>query len=357
MIELSFTDPWFFLAAVPFLFLFLLLRYRKAWLYHSRQGDAREVKGLKEVLRWLPKIFLVSAVILVTVAFTHLVGGEFEQEFAFDGREIMLVVDTSQSMTGKAMETIKEVLSDFAERRARYQDLVGVSVYAGTGRGKYQGKAAIVLLPTYDSRHIERAIQRIKAKEMVGVYTSIGEGLFISLIALLDKEMGDELDITRLKDSLVSRDKTYALELVKYIKRTKEEELKNKVLVLFTDGAYNSGIDPADVFWLMHQERLGIRTYFVAVEPSSGTGLSAQEQAQRKRAIIRGVPGTGGQYFEAVEMDEVREFYAEIDRIEEAKTVVEFKTRQKDLYFWPVAIALILIGTMVVVETIWLKIL
>lgn len=354
---MSFVDPWFLLAIVPFLFLLLLLRNPKAWLEHSRGKYAYQMKGFKEILRRSPEIFLAIVVILVTIAFAHPLGGEYKEEFSFEGREIFQVIDTSMSMTGKAIKTIKEVLADFAQKRAKDRDLVGVSVYAGVGRGIKDGRAAIVLLPTYDWRLIEKAINRIKAAEMVGVFTSIGEGLFVTLMALLDKEMGDKFDIERLKASIVSKDKSYALELVNYIKRIKKAELKNKVLILFTDGLYNSGIDPSDVFWLMHKERLGIKTYFVAVKPSSATGLSVAERIKHKKEIIRGVLATGGQYFEAEEMGEVKEFYNEIDRIEKSKIVVEFKISQKNLYFWPTFIALILVGAMVVVRSIWLKIL
>jgi len=355
--KLSFANPWFLLAIAPFVLLLLLLRSHKVWLEHPCQKDARQVKGFKEILRRLPGFFSVSVVILVTIAFARPLGGEYEESLSFKGREILLAVDTSESMTGKAMETIKEVLSDFAQKRARDKDLVGVSVYAGTGMSDGQGRAAIVLLPTYDWPLIERAIKRIRAGEMVGIYTSIGEGLFVSLMALIDREMEDNFGIERLRASIVSEDKLYASKLVNYIKRIKKAELKNKVLILFTDGLYNSGIDPAHVFWLMHKERLGIRTYFVAVKPSSDTGLSPNEEVQRKKAVIRGVLATGGQYFEAGEMGEVKKFYNEIDRIEKSKMVVEIETsRQRDLYFWPTAISLVLLGAMLVAESIWPKI-
>jgi len=355
--KLSFANPWFLLAIAPFLLLLLLLRSHKLWLEHPRQQDAREVKGFEEILRRLPKFFLVSVAILVTIAFAHPLGGEYKDSFSFEGREILLAVDTSESMYGEAMETIKEVLADFAEKRAKDKDLVGVSVYAGTGRGVDQGQAAIVLLPTYDWVLIERAIKRIRARYMVGIFTSIGEGLFVSLMALIDREMEDEFDIEKLRASIVSEDRSYALELVKYMKHIRKAELKNKVLILFTDGLYNSGIDPASVFWLMHRERLGIRTYFVAVKPSSATGLSPEEQVQRKKAVIRGVLATGGHYFEAGEMGEVKKFYNEIDRIEKSKIVVEFETDlQRDLYSWPIALSLVLLGAMAVAASIWPKI-
>lgn len=353
---MSFANPLFLLVIILFVPLLLLLKRPKAWLEHSRGKYAYQMKGFKEVLRRLPGIFLVTAVILVTIDFARPLGGKYEEEFSFEGREMFNIVDTSNSMTGKAMETIKEVLIDFSQKRAKDKDLVGISVYAGTGMRIDDGRAAIVLLPTYDLRLIEKSIKRIKAKEMVGIYTSIGEGLFVTLVALLDKEMGDEFDIERLKASICSKDKSYALELVNYIKRVKKAELKNKVLILFTDGCYNSGIDPAHVFWLMHKERLGIKTYFVAVKPSGATGLSEEDQIKHKKETIRGVLATGGQYFEAEEMGEVKKFYDEIDRIEKSKIVVEFKTVRKDLYFWPTLFALILVGAMVVVESVWLKI-
>jgi len=354
---MSFANPLFLLVIILFVPLLLLLKRPKAWLEHSRGKYAYQMKGFKEVLRRLPGIFLATAVILIIIAFARPLGGEYEEEFSFEGREVFNIVDTSTSMRGKAIETIKEVLADFSKKRAKDKDLVGVSVYAGTGMGVNDGRAAIVLLPTHDWRLIGEAIKRIEAAKMVGIYTSIGEGLFVTLMALLDKEMGDEFDIERLKASIVSKDKSYALELVNYIKRIKKAELKNKVLILFTDGLYNSGIDPSDVFWLMHKERLGIKTYFVAVKPSSATGLSAEKKIEHKRKIIKGVLATGGQYFEAEEMGEVKKFYDEIDRIEKSKIVVEFKTVQKNLYFWPTLAALILIGAMVVVRSIWLKIL
>ncbi len=144
----------------------------------------------------------------------------------------------------------------------------------------------------------------------------------------------------------------YALDFVKMVHN--RGTMNNKVIVLFTDGIYNVGINPDRP--LRFIKRLGVKVYVVSVPASAETGVEHEQAAERTALLKKGVESTGGKLFEAENYEEVEQFYSEIDRIEKEKIIMETVVKKKDMFFIPTVISICFLLGMVTIENIWLKI-
>jgi len=338
---LQLADPIFLIALIPFVFLIFLRKERK-YLGYSSVSHLKEAKSLKTFIRRMPKILCFIAIVFASLAFSKPQSDYHETAITFQGREMMLSIDTSFSMTGEAMKKIRDVTKEFIKKRKN--DLIGITIY-GTD-------AALVVLPTWETPLLEKSIDRIKAHQ-IGYRTAIGEGILTSLLALLEKDLGEEYEINGLKKSLNKETGLgkYALNFAKKVE--KKGSMKNKVIILFTDGIYNVGIDPVRPLRLA--KRLGIRVYVVSVPASGETGVEHEQAVERTALLKKGVESTGGKFFAAEDYKEVKQFYEEINRIEKDEIVAEKVVKKKDLFFFPTVISIGFLLGMVLIENIWLK--
>ena len=334
-------DPIFLLALIPFIFLIFFRREGK-YLGYSSTSHLEGTKNIKTFIRQLPKILCFLMVLFAILAFSRPQSDYHETEVSYTGREIILSIDTSFSMTGEAMEKIRDITKDFIKKRRH--DMIGITIY-GTD-------AVVVVLPTWETQLLEKSLDRIKPHH-VGVRTAIGEGLFTSILALIERDIGQVFEINKLRKSM-NREKglgKYALNFAKMVQN--RGTMKNKVIILFTDGIYNVGIEPSRP--LRFIKRLGGEVYVVSVPSSGETGVEYEQAAERTASLKKGVESTGGKFFSAENYDEVEQFYSEIDRIEKEKIVMETVVKKKDLFLVPTAISICFLLGMVVIENIWLK--
>ena len=335
------ADPIFLIALIPFVFL-IFLRKEKKYLGYSSVSHLKEAKSLKIFVRRLPKVLCFIAIFFATLAFSKPQSDYHETAITFQGHEMILSIDTSFSMTGEAMEKIRGITKEFIKKRKN--DLIGITIY-GTD-------AALVVLPTWETQLLEKSIDRIKAHQ-IGYRTAIGEGILTSLLALLEKDLGEEYEINGLKKSL-NKERglgKYALNFAKKVE--KKGSMKNKVIILFTDGIYNVGINPVRPLRLA--KRLGIRVYVVSVPASGETGVEYEQAVERTALLKKGVESTGGKFFAAEDYKEVKQFYEEINRIEKDEIIAEKVVKKKDLFFFPTVISIGFLLGMVLIENIWLK--
>jgi len=334
-------DPIFLLALIPFVFLIFFRREGK-YLGYSSTSHLEGTKNVKTFIRRLPKILCFLMVLFAILAFSRPQSDYHETEVSYQGREIILSIDTSFSMTGEAMEKIRDIAKDFIRKRSH--DMIGITMY-GTD-------AVVVVLPTWETELLEKSLDRIKPHH-VGVRTAIGEGLFTSILALIERDMGQVFEINKLRKSM-NREKglgKYALDFVKMVQN--RGTMKNKVIILFTDGIYNVGINPTRP--LRFIKRLGVKVHVVSVPASAETGVEHEQAAERTASLRKGVESTGGRLFEAENYEEVEQFYSEIDRIEKEKIIMGTVVKKRDLFFIPTAISICFLLGMVVIENIWLK--
>ncbi len=339
---MNLENPIFLLALIPFIFLIFLRREGK-YLGYSSTAHLEEGKSVKTYVRRLPKILCFFAVLFAVLAFSRPQSSYDETEVSYQGREIIMSIDTSFSMTGEAMEKIRSIAKDFIKKRSH--DMIGITMY-GTD-------AVVVVLPTMETELLEKSLDKIEPHQ-VGVRTAIGEGLFTSILALIERDMGQIFEINKLRKS-INREEglgKYALDFVKMVQG--RGSMKNKVIILFTDGIYNVGINPTRP--LRFIKRLGVKVHVVSVPASAEVGVEHEQAAERTASLRKGVESTGGKLFEAENYEEVDQFYTEIDRIEKEKITMETVVKKKDLFFIPTAISVCFLLGMVVIENIWLKI-
>ncbi len=339
---MNLENPIFLLALIPFVILIFLRREGK-YLGYSSTNHLEGAKNVKAYVMRLPKVLGFIAVLFAILAFSRPQSSYHESEVSYQGREIILSIDTSFSMTGEAMEKIRDVAKDFIRKRTH--DMIGITMY-GTD-------AVVVVLPTWETELLEKSLDRIKPHD-VGVRTAIGEGLFTSILALIERDMGQVFEIKKLRKSMnrVEGLGKYALDFAKMVQG--RGTMKNKVIILFTDGIYNVGIKPSRS--LRFIKRLGVKVHVVSVPASAETGVEHEQAAERTASLRKGVESTGGKLFEAENYDEVEQFYAEIDKIEKEKIIMETVVKKKDLFFIPTAISICFLIGMIVIENIWLKI-
>ena len=339
---MNLENPLFLLALIPFVILFFLRREGK-YLGYSSTSHLEGTKSVKTYVMRLPKILGCIAVLFAVLAFSRPQSSYHESEVSYQGREIILCIDTSFSMTGEAMEKIRDIAKDFIRKRTH--DVIGITMY-GTD-------AVVVVLPTWETELLEKSLDRI-VPHGVGVRTAIGEGLFTSILALIERDMGQVFEIKKLRKSMnrVEGLGKYALDFVKMVQG--RGTMKNKVIILFTDGIYNVGIKPSRP--LRFIKRLGVKVHVVSVPASAETGVEHEQAAERTASLRKGVESTGGRLFEAENYEEVEQFYFEIDKIEKEKIIMETVVKKKDLFFIPTAISICFLLGMIVIENIWLKI-
>ena len=360
---MNLESPWFLLL-IPLSYLLFRIFKTRGHLGYPSLSRLPEPAPLKVRIIRLPRLFWFLALAFAILGLCHPQSHLQETDVTTQGRELILCIDTSFSMSGHALEVVKEVITDFVKRRSN--DLIGITIF-GTD-------AALVVLPTQEYSLLENSLKRIQASQ-VGFQTAIGEGLFTSMMALIEEEMGRDVEIRKVRESINKEHLgDYALMLTRKV-GTK----KNRVIILFTDGIYNVGIDPTRPLKLA--SRLGIRVYVVAVEPSAETGVEPEQAISRIAALKGGVVATGGRYFKSegipeVEKEsgvadaraiwgalspaswhsEIERLYKEVDAIERDRVFLERTAKKKDLYFYPALLGLVFLLGMVTIENIWISV-
>lgn len=338
---MTFANPLLLLLFIPFAFLYYFWRERK-FLGYSSLSYVKELAGFKRTVTRLNKPIFFSAVFFAIVAIAHPQTRYYREETVLQGREIALSIDTSFSMTGTAIETIKKIVGDFIKKRSN--DLVSITIF-GTD-------AALIVVPTMETQLLEKSLERVQASQ-VGYQTAIGEGLFTALAALFEEEMGKQFTIKDLRNSINKEYLAdYAISFAKEME--KRQVLKNKLIVLFTDGIYNIGISPTRPLRLL--KRMGIKAYVVAVQASDVTGVDPEVAAQHIEELKEAVESTGGRYYHAENFEEVARFYDEIDSKEKDKIVIDTVAKRKDLYIYPTMVSIALLFVAIFIEHVWIRI-
>lgn len=311
MLELAW--PWMFaLLPLPLLAALLLPRARGVFgsalhLPHlgvqlPQQADTSAVPTTRRLLALLGWCLLVAA-----AARPQWLGPP--EDVARSGRDLLLAVDTSGSMSIEDMQlaggavprfsAIQAIASDFIERRKG--DRVGLILF---------GTRAYLLVPlTFDLKTV--------AKQLVD-----------STIGLAGREtaIGDAVGLA--------------------VKRLRERPQKQRVLVLLTDGVNTSGeLDPAKATDLASANQVKIYTIGIGAERMRVDSLfgsrTVNPSADLDEAMLTAMATkTGGRYFRARDSAELAGIYRAIDALEPAADTTQ-SLRPIDEWYWiPLAAAL-----------------
>ena len=239
--------------------------------------------GFRKPPYWLyiPRLIEWVIVLLLVGVFIQPVLPIGQRQTTVRALDLVLCIDLSASMqksvegpseTASAvsdpglnrLEAVKQVALDFI--RSRPQDRIGLVVFSAN--------AYLVNPLTTDHQVLSEYI------EMVDGYTLIGEGL---------TSVGEGLRISNDLLSFFGAD----------------EDREGKVIIVFTDAEHNYGLKPNRPLERARQNKT--RVYFV------GVGVPLESVL----GTLTGVVGeTGGDYFDALQVEELREVSRQIDRLE-----------------------------------------
>ncbi|WP_199529230.1 VWA domain-containing protein [Pseudoalteromonas sp. bablab_jr010] len=230
-----------------------------------------------------------------------------------EGRDIMLAVDLSGSMTEQDMEyrnnqyvdrltMVKAVLSDFIEQRQG--DRLGLILFGDTA-----------FLQTPLTRDVKTVSQMLSEAQigLVGRATAIGDALGLS------------------------------------VKRFANKDESNRIVVLLTDGQNTAGnLDPEDALLLAREE--GIKVYTIGVGSDSKRGFSLFNMGGMsggnldETLLKRIAEQTGGLYFRAKDVAGLQQIYQELDKLEPISNDEQTFRPQISLFYIPLLVALGLIS-------------
>ncbi len=226
------------------------------------------------------------------------------------GRSIMLAVDLSESMQTPDMRrgdqavsrlaAVKQVAGEFIRHRAG--DRLGLILF---------GDEAYVQVPLTLDRNTVRTLLDEAQIGLAGKQTAIGDAIGLA------------------------------------IKRLRDEPVKNRVLILLTDGASNAGnVDPLKAADLAASE--GVRIYTIGVGADRMVipgpfGLPQVVSSDLDEDTLKAIAHkTGGRYFRAADVAALGQIYALLDQIEPVSRDEQSWRPVEELYAWPLAAALLL---------------
>jgi len=265
---------------------------------------------------WVQLLAVLAWILLIIAAMRPQWLGDYI-EFPVSGRDLLLAVDLSGSMQeedfilqGRRVDRLtatKYVAGDFIDRRVG--DRIGLILF---------GDRAYLQAPLTLDRETVKILLYESVIGLAGRATAIGDAIGLA------------------------------------VKRLRERENSNKVLILLTDGANTSGeVEPIEAARLAVREGLKIYTIGIGademvVEFFFGTRTinpSADLDEKTMRAIAE---MTGGQYFRARDTRQLEQIYALLDELEPVERDVRRFRPRKALYFWPLSLAFLIASSLLV---------
>jgi len=313
--------PWVFVLLPLPLIIKLLPRVKQASITTIEAPFLNDLFGQKKGehqqraswLNWLPWLLL-----LLAVSRPQWIGDPVA--LPIEGRDLMLAIDISGSMEQQDMQingqpvdrltAVKKVASEFIDRRIG--DRVGLILF---------GENAYLQAPlTFDRKTVNTLLFEA-AIGLAGKSTAIGDSIGLA------------------------------------VKKARETEDGNRVLIVLTDGQNTAGaIEPLKAAELARAEKLKIYTIGVGadelvVNSFFGGQRRINPSSDLDEASLRRIAAiTEGKYFRARDTSELEQIYAILDELEPLAEEEQFYRPTDELYFWP-----LLAGLISLFFTLWLR--
>ncbi len=283
--------------------------------------DIREVAGqrhtrsTKKPLGFRLTLLAIWTLLVIAAANPQYIGEPIA--INSEARDLMLAVDVSDSMRTRdlrikgervdRLEVVKAVLKEFIKRRQT--DRLGLIVF---------GDRAYLQTPlTFDNKTLGTLLDE----------TFIG-------IAGPRTAMGDAIGLA--------------------LKRLQDRPTQSKVLILLTDGQNTAGeIDPITAAQLAAEKGLKIYTIGVGADEIVTQGIFGFGARRLnpsadldEKTLIQIAKLTGGEYFRAKNTEQLRRIYELLDELEPAQADAETFRPIRSLFYWPLGLALVLVGLM-----------
>lgn len=276
--------PWV-LAAWPLIPLALWWSWRgRARLRVASLAALRPQRSLRSLLRWLPAALRALGLSLLLLALARPQTTREEVVVESEGLDILLAIDTSQTMEAQdlgsgrtRMSLARETAMDFV--RGRPYDRIGVVVF---------GEEAFTQVPLTQDHD---ALLQILAHVDIGLAgsnaTAIGHAIAVAA--------GDLADL----------------------------DAPEKVLVLITDGKNTVPQPPQPMDAAQAAATLGIRVYTIGVgaPPRRAGGIAGMMGMHTRDGIdepmLRAIAkGTGGRFYRAASAEDLQAIFETIDQLE-----------------------------------------
>lgn len=284
----------------------------------SSYSDLDKLEGLgASWTYYLPHFLVILSIGLLLFSLTQPTIGFIEHEKKLRGLEIILTMDFSSSMNGVIMrggdEKWKLILKSckaFVKSREGTEDRIGIVAYS---------THAYVMCPlTYEKEIVGRFIEAQKENPLSN-QTGIGRALQVSIAELTEfnlEEVRNNPDISKKR--------------------------KGKIIILFSDGRHNTGINPQKVLPLA--KKLGIKVYFVRAGKNPKSGVQ------------RLVSETGGESVSVANTKKAKEIFLEISKNEKAMMVEEEKRISREVTTYYIGFALLFFILAIVIREVFFPI-
>lgn len=269
-------------------------------LFGNKSGELQQRASL---LNWLPWVLL-----LLAVSRPQWIGEAMP--LPVEGRDLMLAIDISGSMEQKDMQingqavdrltAVKKVAGEFIDRRVG--DRIGLILF---------GENAYLQAPLTFDRKTVKTLLFEAAIGLAGKSTAIGDSIGLA------------------------------------VKKARETEQGNRVLIVLTDGQNTAGaIEPLKAAELARAEDLKIYTIGVGadelvVNSFFGGQRRINPSSDLDEASLKRIAAiTEGEYFRARDTQELEQIYSMLDELEPLAEEEQFYRPTDELYFWPLLAAL-----------------
>ena len=239
-----------------------------------------------------------------------------------EGREMIIAVDLSGSMQVEDMQLngrmvdrltmVKSVLSEFIQRRVG--DRLGLILFADT--------AYLQAPMTFDRRTVFTLLQE-SVIGLVGEKTAIGDAVGLA------------------------------------VKRFREQDESNNVLVLLTDGQNTAGnISPLDAKQLAIDQQVKIYTIGLGADVMQVNSLFGSREVNPSRDLDETLLtdlalSTGGQYFRARNAQELDNIYTLLDQLEPIEGDGQTYRPQHSLFIFPLGAGLAMLLILGLTQIYW----
>lgn len=318
--ELIFLKPHLgWLIPVLFVLSLIRLRFKKTGFVASTTLNLSSDAFVRaSIVRKLPGIFIAIAIVLLVMAAMQPVVPLAEQEVESQGLDIAIVLDLSESMQelmdreNQVIEepdeveimtleqkgitrlmTTKEALRNFII--SRRDDRIGIVVFADN--------AYIVSPLTVDHDFLLHYLDMVDANILKNERkTAIGDGILLANTLLL-RQQGDER--------------------------------RGQVIMVYTDGEHNEGVDPLEVLEQLYLS--SVKVHLVGVDLEDRI-----KERENVKLLINKIVDQGGNYFDANTREDMFRASAWIDELEKGRVITRQFVQQVPVYQWFVIPALVL---------------
>mgnify|MGYP003291898430 CR=1 FL=1 len=264
------------------------------------------------VLRHVPFALRIAAIVMIIIAIARPRSSTEVEKIDSEGIDIVLAMDVSTSMLARdfkpdRISAAKDIAIEFIAQRP--SDRMGIVVFAGE---------SYTQCPLTTDRATLINLMKEVQTDLIEDGTAIGNGLATA--------------VARIADS----------------------NAPSRVVILLTDGVNNSG-EIAPLTAAEIARTYGIRVYTIGVGANGMApypvitpwGVDVQNmQVEIDEDLLKNISEmTGGRYFRATDNTKLAEIYAEINKMEKAKTTIDSFPVYKELFgrFAIIALACLLL--------------